>query len=61
MHEHITGRFADGLIEHEERQREYKIIVLDEEWRFISKPGRQRGLACPIDEGEEKETDKRDD
>ena len=47
------------MIEHEESEGEYEIIVLDEEWRFISEPCSQGDAACPIDEGEDEESDKR--
>ena len=59
IHEDIAGRFADGLIEHEESEGEYEIIVLDEEWRFISEPCSQGDAACPIDKCEDEESDKR--
>ena len=38
MHQHIACTLANRLVEHEERQRNNEIIVIDEERRLVAKP-----------------------
>ena len=60
MHKHIARAFANSLVQHEERQRENEIIVLDKKRRFVSEPCAQWDMTNPVQHGEQYKPRERD-
>jgi chromosome segregation and condensation protein ScpB len=52
MHTHIGIGLKNSLVEHEERHREYHIVVLNEQWRLLTKPMAEWLVTSTINSGE---------